>query len=66
MSKNDCEKCSFRAKYDNNSKSLLGRLWKWHIGWCPGWKGYMRSIPDDERATLAEKYDLKKYKSSVS
>ena len=62
MSTNDCEKCSFRAKYDNNSKSILGRLWKWHISWCPGWKGYMRSIPDDERAALADKYDLKKYK----
>jgi hypothetical protein len=61
MAKHNCEKCVFRAKYDNNSKSFLGRLWKWHISWCPGWKGYITSLPSDERMTLAEKYDLKKY-----
>ncbi len=52
----NCEKCKFRAKYDNNPRSILGRIWKWHIGWCPGWKGYLRSLPDDERRTLAERY----------
>lgn len=57
-----CEKCGFRARYDRDPKSLLGRLWRWHAGWCPGWKGYMSSLPPDERARLAEKYDLKKYK----
>ena len=62
MAKHNCEKCRFRAKYDNNSKSFLGRLWKWHISWCPGWKRYITSLPSDERTTLAEKYDLKKYK----
>ena len=62
MAEHNCENCNFRAKYDNNFKSFLGRLWKWHIGWCPGWKRYMKSLPDDERVTLAEKYDLKKYK----
>ncbi len=62
MAKDDCNDCSFRAKYDNNPKSILGRLWKWHIGWCPGWKRYMKSLPGDERVALAEQYDLKKYK----
>jgi hypothetical protein len=62
MAANDCKECSFRSKYDNNPKSILGRLWKWHIGWCPGWKRYMTSLPGDERVGLAEKYDLKKYK----
>ncbi len=61
MANHNCEKCSFRAKFDNNPKSFLGRLWKWHIGWCPGWKGYITSLPNNERITLAEKYDLKKY-----
>ena len=23
-------KCSFRAKYDNNPTSFLGRIWRWH------------------------------------
>ena len=62
MAKHNCENCNFRAKYDNNSGSFLGRLWKWHIGWCPGWKRYMKSLSGDERTTLAGKYDLKKYK----
>ncbi len=60
MAKHNCEKCRFRAKYDNNANSILGRLWKWHINWCPGWKGYMTSLPVDEKKALAQKYDLKK------
>jgi len=62
MASNGCKDCSLRAKYDNNPQSILGRIWKWHIGWCPGWKKYITSLPGDERAALAEKYDLKKYK----
>jgi hypothetical protein len=61
MAEQNCANCGFRAKYDNNSKSFLGRLWRWHINWCPGWKGYMTSLPKDERVKLAEKYDFKKY-----
>ena len=57
-----CSNCKFRGKYDNNPKSLLGRLWRWHAGWCPGWKAYMKSLPDAERMKLAEKYNLAKYK----
>jgi hypothetical protein len=22
--------------------SLLGRIWRWHTRWCPGWKAYQR------------------------
>ncbi|MBI5062681.1 MAG: hypothetical protein HZB87_04220 [Desulfatitalea sp.] len=62
MAEKKCEQCAFRAKYDRAPQSLLGRLWRWHVGWCPGWNGYMRSLPAQERARLAEKYDLKKYK----
>jgi hypothetical protein len=49
MAQSGCDACSFRARYDNNPKSLLGRLWKWHADWCPGWKAYMTSLPNDER-----------------
>ena len=62
MAKHNCEKCGFRAKYDNNNKSFLGRLWKWHIGFCPGWKAYITSLTDKERIFLAEKYNIEKYK----
>ena len=61
MAEHSCENCGFRAKYDNNPKSLLGRLWRWHAGWCPGWKKYMNSLPDEQRIELAKRYNMKKY-----
>ena len=61
MAKHNCGNCSFRAKYDNNPKSFLGRIWRWHAAWCPGWKAYMKSLSDEERIKLADKYDMKKY-----
>ena len=57
-----CESCAFRAKYDRNPRSILGRLWRWHAAWCPGWRGYMRSLSEEQRTELAERYHLKKYK----
>jgi hypothetical protein len=51
-----CEKCRFRGIYDKNPKSLLGRIWKWHIGWCPGWKSYLKSLSDEERDRLVKRY----------
>jgi hypothetical protein len=52
----NCENCKFRANYENNSRSILGRIWKWHIGWCPGWKVYLKSLSDDKRKKLTEQY----------
>lgn len=56
---NNCENCKFRMKYDKNPRSMLGRVWKWHTGWCPGWKSYLKSLPDDERVQVTEKYSFK-------
>ena len=61
MAASSCENCGFRAKYDSNPKSFLGRLWRFHANWCPGWKAYMKSLPDKQRRRLAEKYALMKY-----
>jgi hypothetical protein len=52
----NCEQCKFRAKYDQNPRSILSRLWKWHTGWCPGWKGYLKSLPEEERRKVLERY----------
>jgi len=52
-----CTKCRMRARYERSPRSLLGRLWKWHTGWCPGWKAYLKSLPDDERQALVERLD---------
>ncbi len=56
-----CENCKFRAQYDKNPKSLLGRFWRWHINFCPGWKSYFTSLPEDEKAEMRQRYDFKKY-----
>ena len=63
MADHDCENCGFRAKYDQNPRSLLGRLWRLHANWCPGWRAYMKSLPKEKRRDIAEKYGMKKYLS---
>jgi hypothetical protein len=62
MAEPSCATCKFREKYDRNPKSFLGRLWRWHAGWCPGFKSYMLSLTGAERRNLAEAYNLAKYK----
>jgi hypothetical protein len=56
-----CGSCKLRARYEARPKSLLGRLWRWHAGWCPGWKKYITSLPDTQRRKLAERYGMRKY-----
>ena len=60
MSVNRCEQCRLRAKYDRNPKSVLGRLWRWHIGWCPGWRGYFRSLNEEQKEALRQQYGIGK------
>ncbi len=59
MSESNCASCTFRARYDRKPKSLLGRLWRWHINFCPGWKAYIKSLPESEKADIAARYNLK-------
>ncbi len=54
--KKACADCPARKSYDKDPASLTGRLWKWHIGFCPGWKSYISSLPEDERKAVLEKY----------
>jgi len=58
MAKHNCEKCPIRAKYDQKPRSLIGRFWRWHINYCPGWKRYMRSLDKEEQEQLIERYHL--------
>jgi len=39
-----CETCAIRRYAEKKSASLIARLWRWHTGWCPGWKAYQRSL----------------------
>ena len=61
MADGSCEKCAFRAKHDENPKSLAGRFWRWHINFCPGWKKYFISLTSEEKSKLAAQYNFRKY-----
>ena len=39
-----CATCGLRKRAEANPKSILARLWKWHTGWCPGWKAYQEAL----------------------
>ena len=59
MAKHHCEHCRFRAKYDTNPRSIVGRLWRWHIGFCPGWKAFLRDLAPEARVQVEQKYSLR-------
>ena len=42
MSVRRCEVCRFRNYAERTPKSLLAQIWRWHTGWCPGWKNYIK------------------------
>lgn len=60
MPEHTCDKCGFKAKFDNDPSSFIGRIWRWHIAWCPGWKKYMDSLPEDEQLGFVDKYGIKR------
>jgi hypothetical protein len=39
-----CEQCRLRAYAERKPDSLLARIWRWHTGWCPGWKAYQKEL----------------------
>ncbi len=59
MSTHHCEHCAWRAKFDANPRSLLGRVWRWHIKFCPGWKAYYAAQSEETRRTLDARYGLR-------
>ncbi|MGM9768247.1 MAG: hypothetical protein ACI3Z0_07285 [Candidatus Cryptobacteroides sp.] len=40
---------------------LVGRFWRWHIGFCPGWKQFFASLEEGEREKLRRRYAFRKY-----
>ena len=57
MAKYPCENCSLRAKY---SKSFIGKFWRWHINFCPGFNSYFKSVDENKKNELRQKYNFKK------
>jgi hypothetical protein len=41
-----CETCALRLKAEAKPRSLMARLWRWHTGWCPGWKAYQAYLAE--------------------
>jgi len=39
-----CETCPTRKKAEAKPNTLMARLWRWHTGWCPGWKAYQAHL----------------------
>jgi hypothetical protein len=39
-----CENCPAVKKAEQNPKSFWARVWRWHTGWCPGWKAYQKYL----------------------
>lgn len=47
-----CETCGWRRRAEEQPRSLLARLWRWHSKWCPGWKTYQKHLAQQvERAS---------------
>ena len=38
---------------------VVSRFWHWHTRFCPGWKAFMKSLPEAEQKKMRIKYDLK-------
>ena len=45
-----CETCPNRKKAEASPKSLMALLWRWHTGWCPGWKAYQAYLVEQVKA----------------
>jgi hypothetical protein len=45
-----CETCPIRMKAEAKPKSFVARLWRWHTGWCPGWKAYQEYLASQKPA----------------
>ena len=56
MKEKRCSTCRMRAYHDRKPDSIMGRIWKWHTSWCPGWKSYLQSLPADEKNAIIKMY----------
>jgi hypothetical protein len=42
-----CANCGLRKRAEHKPNSLIARLWRWHTGWCPGWKAYQTALASE-------------------
>jgi hypothetical protein len=43
-----CENCPMRKRAEQKPNSLIAKIWRWHTGWCPGWKAYQKALTEQE------------------
>jgi hypothetical protein len=36
-----CKACRYAQRKPD---SIIGKIWRWHTKWCPGWKAYQREL----------------------
>ncbi len=46
--KSRCETCGMRKRAEKTPKSIIAKIWRWHTGWCPGWKAYQRELAEQK------------------
>ncbi|OPX78525.1 MAG: hypothetical protein A4E45_01324 [Methanosaeta sp. PtaB.Bin039] len=47
-----CESCKIRKYTEKHPYSVVASLWRWHTGWCPGWKSYQRALAEQKAAQV--------------
>ncbi|KIX14236.1 hypothetical protein [Dethiosulfatarculus sandiegensis] len=60
----NCGKCFLRRHALANPQSILAGIWRWHTGWCSGYKAYKaelaaKSINKPEQGSLVYSADKK-------
>lgn len=65
MTESECKNCGLRKKYEENPKSIVGRVWRWHINFCPGWKKYYLSLSKEKQFELSRRYNFNKFDKIV-
>jgi len=45
-----CENCAIRRYSDKHPNSVVTSIWRWHTGWCPGWKSYQSALESKKGA----------------
>ncbi len=39
-----CANCPIKHYSERKPSSIIARIWRWHTGWCPGWKAYQADL----------------------
>lgn len=56
-----CNDCKMRKVFDKNNNSFIGKFWRWHINFCPGWKSYYMSLDEEQKNSINIKYNFTKF-----